>query len=85
MTFLSVRHKPMLKQALNTIVIDLDTGENIPRVVWANDETGRFRQRLIDESGNFIIENDECKSKVFKRNIKLVPKEINQDVLAVKP
>ena len=80
MIFLSVRHKPMREQAFRHEVIDVDTGEKIPRVIWANDETGRYRQYLTNENGELIIENNELKTKTFKRNIKLVPKEINQSI-----
>lgn len=72
MTFLSVRHEPTRRQAVHSKVIDLDTGESIPRVIWANDETGRFRQFITDETGRMIVENDRIKSKVFKRRIKIV-------------
>ena len=64
--FLSIRHMPMRRKTLITEVIDLDTGEKIPRVLWANDETGRYRQQLIGS----------LKSKIFKGNIKLRVKEI---------
>ncbi len=67
--FLSIRHMPMRRKALITEVIDLDTGEKIPRVLWANDETGRYRQQLIGKSCSL-------KSKIFKGNIKLRVKEI---------
>lgn len=64
--FLSIRHMPMRRKALITEVIDLDTGEKIPRVLWANDETGRYRQQLIGS----------LKSNILKGNIKLRVKEI---------
>ena len=57
--FLSVRHKPHMKIALNTEVINKDTGEKIPRVIWANDETGRYRQMLADEKGNILYIPDK--------------------------
>ena len=70
--FLSARHKPMQRDAFKHKVIDLNTGEMIPRVIWANEETGRYRQSLKDENGKYIIENDRIKSKIFKGKIKLV-------------
>lgn len=69
--FLSVRHKPVRKEAMMHEVINRDTGENIPKVVWANDETGRYRRFLTDENGMLIREGDHMKSKIFKGNIRL--------------
>jgi len=75
--FLSVRQKSMREEALNCFVIDSNTGEKIPRVVWANEETGRYRQRLIDESGNLVLNEKETDflSKIFTGNIKIVKKD----------
>lgn len=75
--FLSVRIKEHQRQALNTVVIDKDTGRKVPRVIWANDETGRYRQDLSDENGKLIIDHkNKCvASKIFKGNIMLVQKE----------
>lgn len=69
--FLSVRHKPMRYKAQMYEVFDFDTGEIIPRVIWANDETGRYRQYLLDENGKFILDVDHAKSKIFTGNIEL--------------
>jgi len=69
--FLSVRHKPLQKEALRHFVINKDNDEEIPRVIWANDETGRYRQYLIDNAGKLIVENGEIKSKIFTGNIEL--------------
>lgn len=75
--FLSVRHKPTRYRAMNTTVIDKDTGEKIPRVIWANDETGRYRQYLVDENGKYIVDykKGEILSRIFKGNIELRHKE----------
>jgi len=67
--FLSIRNKETFRQALNTKVFDKKTGEEIPGVIWANEETGRFRQFLADETGAFILEGGHVKSKIFKGNI----------------
>jgi hypothetical protein len=69
--FLSVRHKPHQKEAVHTAVYDRDTGEKIPRVVWADDIKGRYRQCLVDAEGKFIVECGRVKSKIFKGNIEL--------------
>lgn len=70
--FLSVRHKPMAREAHRHEVIDLNTGEKIPKVVWANDETGRYRQHLTNEKGlYFLDEKGRVASKVFTGNIRL--------------
>ena len=74
--FLSVRQKTMRDEAILYEVINKDTGEKIPRVIWANDETGRYRQHLVDESGSFIIERDHIKSKIFTGNIEMKKKEV---------
>lgn len=75
--FLSVRHKPMQKEAINSFVINTETGEKIPRVIWANDETGRYRQRLVDDSGKLLLSDnrDRIQSKIFTGNIKIVKKD----------
>ena len=54
--FLSIRHKPHRAEAIKTEVINKDTGEKIPHVIWANDATGRYRQYLTDEKGGLLIE-----------------------------
>ncbi|MEN6473767.1 MAG: hypothetical protein ABFD81_07130 [Syntrophaceae bacterium] len=70
--FLSVLHKPLHQEALRHEVIDLNTGKPIPRVVWANDETGRYRQNLIDEEGRrFLDTRGRIASKIFTGNIEL--------------
>jgi len=69
--FLSVRHKPMKAMANRCDVFHKDLGVRIPRVVWANDKTGRYRQHLVDEKGKVIIEGDHIKSKIFTGNIEI--------------
>ena len=71
--FLSVRHKDLAREARRHVVINKDTGEKIPRVIWANDETGRYRQFLSDERGKLIFDpiSEKIKSKIFTGNIKL--------------
>ena len=71
--FLSMRHKPHIPQARKTEVIDKNTGAEIPRVIWANDETGRYRQYLSDENGEILIDTEkkEIRSKIFTGNIEL--------------
>lgn len=70
--FLSVNHKPLMMESFNHIVINKDTGQEIPRVIWANDETGRYRQYLVDEKGNLIFSAfNKLKSNIFKGNIEL--------------
>ena len=69
--FLSVRHKPMRELAYRAEVIDLNSGKLIHNVVWANDTTGRYRRHLKDESGEYIVDGDQVKSKVFNGNIKI--------------
>jgi len=49
--FLSIRHAPLMREAIAHTVFSKDTGEEIPRVVWANDETGRYRQHLLNADG----------------------------------
>ena len=60
--FLSARHKPLRMEALKYSVVDKDTGKEIPNVIWANDETGRYRQELVDDTGRLIVENGKVKS-----------------------
>jgi len=82
--FLSARHKPMAKEAMTCQLVDMNSGEKIPRVVWANDETGRYRQVLQpDENGNMVEEyknkrgkiSFRVRSRVFTGNIKIVKKD----------
>jgi hypothetical protein len=61
----------MREEARMYRVFNRDTDKEISRVIWANDESGRYRQHLFDEHGNYIIENDTVKSKIFTGNIEL--------------
>lgn len=72
--FLSVRHSAMVNEARKYRVVDRDTGKEIPRVVWANDETGRYRQLLIGDDGRFLLNErkDAIQSRIFSGKIKLV-------------
>lgn len=72
--FLSVNCKSHYPLALKAKVVDQDTGEDIKHVIWANDETGRYRQCLTDDKGQFVCNAalTSTVSKIFKGNIKLV-------------
>ena len=67
------------RQARQCSVIDKNTGEEIPRVIWANDKTGRYRQHLIDSAGKLVHENGKIKSKVFTGNIELKKEDKDLD------
>ena len=69
--FLSIRHKPMQAEAMKYKVFDKTLGVEIPRVIWANDKTGSYRQLLVDDNDKMIVEDDHVKSKIFKGNIEL--------------
>ena len=72
--FLSVRNKATQKIALQYKVVDMDTGKDIPHVVWANDTTGRYRQLIVDENQRYVRDGNKKRavSKIFKGNIRLV-------------
>jgi len=44
-------HAENLPTALRYTVIDLDTGKEIPHVIWANDDTGYYEQMMMSENG----------------------------------
>lgn len=71
--FASVRDPEFKKRAWEYKVIDKDTGESIPRVIWANDTTGRYRQHLVGEDGVLMPDREKkcIKSKIFKGNIEI--------------
>ena len=71
--FLSVRDKSTMRLAFRAKVINKDTKEEIPRVIWANEETGRYRQILADGKGKFLINKERTAviSKIFKGNIEI--------------
>ena len=50
--FLHARNMP---DAIEYYVIDQDTECKIPRVIWANDETGYYEQVLVGEDGQPIV------------------------------
>ena len=47
--FLSILNKETFSLARKANVVDMDTGEIIPYVRWANTKTGRFRQIITNE------------------------------------
>ena len=73
MTFLSIENPSTRKEAICHKVFDSDTGEEIPRVVWADDETGEYCQLMTDSGGNFLLEEDgvEILRRVGWGNIEL--------------
>jgi hypothetical protein len=72
--FLDARDPKTHGQAMLHKVINLDTGEDIPRVIWADDETGEYEQVLTDENGRTLMNEsgDKAQSRVFTGNIKMV-------------
>ena len=72
--FLNVRDPKTRQEALRHRVVDLDTGKEIQRVIWADDETGEYEQILSDENGRIRIneQGDDVQRQIFKGNIKLV-------------
>jgi hypothetical protein len=52
-------------------VVDAETGNMIPHVVWANDETGEYDQHQLDENGKRRVVKDETGEYdfVFERKI----------------
>ena len=72
--FLSIRHKPLMAECNKYVTINKDTGERIPYVIWANDETGRYRQYLADQNGVVGVVDKvrgRIKSRIFTGNIEL--------------
>jgi len=71
--FASVRSPEFKKRTWEYKAINKDTGESIPRVIWANDTTGRYRQYLVGEYGALIPDREKkcIKSKIFKGNIEI--------------
>lgn len=61
-------------------VIDIDTGKNIPRVKWADDETGLYGQIKVDKEGNIVLEEGyggkDIVVETKKGNIKLIDTRI---------
>lgn len=70
--FLSILDESTMTEALRHEVIDKNTGHPIPLVIWANDETGEYRQYLLDENeALFLDEKEHVASKIFTGNIEL--------------
>lgn len=71
--FLSAHDKKTKMLAQKAEVIDKNTGEKIPKVIWANDKTGRYRRYLTDENGSLIIDHEkgELMSKIFTGDIEI--------------
>ena len=71
--FLSVRLKHLAKEAMRHTVVDKNTGKEIPRVIWADEKTGRYRQVQTDEDGNILRNKNETEvlSRICKGNIEL--------------
>ena len=55
-------------------VIDLDTGEKIKGVQWANDNNGELERLVFNKDGSVQLHNNNIKLIKEKRNIKLVRK-----------
>lgn len=57
-------------------LIDLDTGKKIPKVQWADDETGEYEVLKVDNNGVVIYDQitNETLKEYKKGNIKLVRK-----------
>jgi hypothetical protein len=59
----------MKERAHRTEVIDLDTGEKLSYIIWANDNTGRYRRVLTDENGVILYNDVKILNKVFTGRI----------------
>ena len=55
--------------ARNVRVIDVATGETIPRVISADVEAGTVSSYAVDEDGNLVRENDKYQILVVDRAI----------------
>lgn len=75
----------MYQEMQNHEVINVDIGEKIPHVIWANDAIGRYRQLLYDAQRGLVFNMSNKKrgnkkvgymfaSKIFSGNIKIVKK-----------
>jgi len=70
--FLSANHRSTQREAMKHTIFNRDTGEEILRVVWANDKTGRYKQHLLNSEGiRYLDDNGNIASKTFKGNIEL--------------
>lgn len=72
--FQDIRQPYKYPEAKHYKVIDLDTGEDIPRVIWADDVTGQYEQVVADESGRIFLddEGDGVLTRKCTGRIKLV-------------
>jgi|GEM_PF-1445850 len=71
--FLSVRDQKTMREARKYVVIDKDTGEPIPRVIWANEETGFYCQYVLNGKDEKFIDpvTGEVAETILKGNIEL--------------
>lgn len=56
------------------LVIDMDTGKELDRCKWADDEIGEIGYFARDKKGNTIVDN----LIIEKRNIKLVYRPLEE-------
>jgi len=49
----NIRTNP--QEAKQYRVFDKDTGKEITKIIWADDERGRFRRYRTDKKGNFVL------------------------------
>jgi len=57
--------------ARNVRVVDVATGETIPRVISADVQTGTVSSYAVDEDGNLVRENDKYQILVVDRPIEI--------------
>ena len=55
-------------------LIDIDTGEEIPDVQWADDAEGTYGQLRRNDSGGFVVETgrdlcSRCKQEMARREL----------------
>lgn len=58
---------------IRTKVVDLDTGQEIPFVRWADDETGEYGQIRHDKDGRMVRERGELVLDVKRGRIAFRP------------
>ena len=64
--FLSVADKRVLAEALMHRVVDRDTGQVIPHVIWADDVSGKYGQ--VSEDGGSI---NACRGNIMLERVPL--------------